>query len=197
MRNVRAMSQVPLTHRRWSRAEYDRLVDQGVFEGEPLELIGGELIVAEPQGAYHAGSIGRVGDTIRAALPHGFVVRVQAPIALGDDSEPEPDIAVVRGAHDDYLTMHPTHAILIVEVAESSLGFDRRIKASVYARARIEDYWVVNLVDRVLEVYREPTPDAAAPWGWRYRSHDRLTPPATVALLALPDVRVAVGVLLP
>src|SRR5713226_2680225 len=128
MRNVKSMQQSPLTQRRWSRAEYDRLVDQGVFEGEPLELIGGQLIVAEPQGSYHASAIGHVSDVIRAALPPGFVVRVQLPFALDDDSEPEPDIVVVPGIHKDYRVAHPTHAALIVEVADSSLGFDREIK---------------------------------------------------------------------
>ena len=160
-----------------------------MFEGAPLELISGELIVAEPQGSYHAGTIGRVGDAIRSALPRGFVARIQAPIALSDDSEPEPDVAVVQGTHDDYLTMHPTHAVLIVEVAESSLGFDRNPKAAVYARAGIQDYWIVNVVDRVLEIYREPIPDSSGRWGWQYSFQDRLTPPATVTLLALPDVR--------
>lgn len=192
-----AMRQAPLTLRLWSRDEYDRLVDQGMFEGEPLELIGGQLIVAEPQGSYHASAIGRVSDIIRAALPPGFVVRVQLPLALDDDSEPEPDIVVVPGTHEDYRFAHPTRATLVVEVAESSLTFDREIKASVYARGGIEDYWLVNLIDRVLEVCREPTPDPSAPWGWRYRSRDRLTPPATVALFALPDVRVSVGALIP
>src|SRR5438105_1359121 len=122
MRNVRAMAQVPLTQRRWSRAEYDLLVEKGMFNGEPLELIGGELIVAEPQGSYHASAIGHISDVIRAALPPGFVVRVQLPFALDPDSEPEPDIAVVAGAHDDYRFAHPSRAALIVEVADSSLS---------------------------------------------------------------------------
>jgi Uma2 family endonuclease len=191
------MTQAPLTVRRWTRAEYDRLVDRGAFEGEPLELIGGQLVVAEPQGSSHASAIGRVSDTIRAALPAGFVVRVQLPLALDDESEPEPDVAVVPGTHDDYRAAHPRRATLLVEVAESSLGPDRDTKGSLYARGAVQDYWIVNLVDRALEVYRDPAPDSSAPYGWRYRSVERLTGPDRVALLGLPAVHIAVSDLLP
>jgi Uma2 family endonuclease len=191
------MAQRPLTVRRWTRKEYDRVVELGVFEGEPLELIGGQLIVAEPQGSYHAGVVFTVADVVRAALPPGFVVRVQGPIALDDESEPEPDVAVVPGAHGDYLAAHPQRPVLLVEVADSSLRFDRRQKESLYARGGVEDYWIANLVDRVLEVYRDPAPDPTAVYGWHYQSVGRFTPPATVALLALPTVRIAVTDLLP
>jgi Uma2 family endonuclease len=186
------MAQVPLTVRRWTRAEYDRLVDRGAFQGEPLELIGGQLLVAEPQGSYHASAVGRVSDTIRAALPAGFVVRVQLPLVLDDESEPEPDVAVVVGTHDDYRAAHPRRATLLLEVAESSLSFDRDTKGSLYARGAVQDYWIVNLADRVLEVYRDPGPDASAPYGWRYRSVERLTTPDRVALRGLPAVQIAV-----
>src|SRR5262245_31977347 len=101
------MERPPLTIRRWSRVEYDRLVDLGAFHGEPLELIGGHLVVAEPQSSYHASAIGAAGDALRAALPPGWLVRVQMPVALDDDSEPEPDLAVVPGAWTDYRRGHP------------------------------------------------------------------------------------------
>lgn len=191
------MVQVPLTIRRWSRAEYDRLVERGVFDDEPLELIGGQLIVAEPQGSYHAGSVGVAGAVLAAALPAGWIARVQLPIALDDESEPEPDVAVVPGAQADYLRAHPTHPVLVLEVSESSLRFDRDVKGSAYARGRVPDYWIVNLTDRRLEVYRDPIPDPSAPHGWRYGAVASFVSPAVVALLALPAVRVAVADLLP
>jgi Uma2 family endonuclease len=191
------MAQTPLTVRRWTRQEYERLVELGVFDGEPLELIGGQLIVAEPQGSYHASTIFKVADVIRAALPPGFVVRTQGPIALDDESEPEPDVAVVRGTHDDYRAAHPQRPLLVVEVADSSLRFDRRRKQSLYARGGIEDYWIVNLVDRLLEVHRDRVPDPAGMFGWGYASVRRLAPPATVSLLALPGVHISVADLLP
>jgi Uma2 family endonuclease len=191
------VTQVPLTQRRWTRDEYDRLVGLGMFEGEPLELIGGELVVAEPMYPYHASGISRAEYTIRAVLPAGWIVRTQAPVALDDDSEPEPDIAVVHGYPGDHSEEHPARPVLMVEVAESSVAFDRGRKGSLYARAGIEDYWIVNLVDRVLEVYREPVADADAYYGWAYRSVTTLAPPAVVVPLAFPVVEIAAADLLP
>jgi Uma2 family endonuclease len=190
------MGQPPLTVKRWKRAEYERLVDLGVFAGDPVELIGGHLIVAEPQNSPHATALGAADDALRAVLPPGFIVRAQMPMALDDESAPEPDLAVVSGRRADYGQGHPTRAVLVVEVADSSLQFDRRDKGSLYARARIAEYWIVNLIDRVLEVHRDPEPDPAAPHGWGYRSVSRLTAEALVAPAALPAAQVRVGDLL-
>jgi Uma2 family endonuclease len=191
------MKQAPFTSKHWRRVEYERLVDLGVFDGEPLELIGGQLIVAEPHGSPHAAAIGMTGDAVRAALPPGWIVRIQTPIALDDESAPEPDVAVVRGRHADYRDAHPARAALVVEVAESSLAFDRVQKGSLYARAGIADYWIVNLEDRVVEVYRDPIPDLTAPFGWRYSSVERMRPAALLTLLHLPQAAVPVAALLP
>lgn len=190
------MKQTPLTLRRWTRGEYERLVDLGVFEGEPLELIGGQLMVAEPQGSYHSSRLGAAVDALRATLPPGWLVRVQMPVALDDESEPEPDLALVPGAWAEYDAAHPARPALVVEIAASSLAFDRREKGSLYARGGVQDYWILNLVDRLLEVYRDPAPDPDAPYGWIYQSLQRLAPPAIVSPLALPSVRVAVSDLL-
>lgn len=191
------MAQPPLTLRRWKRIEYERLADLGLFLGDPVELIAGQLVVAEPQGSYHATAIGAADDALRAVLPPGWIVRAQMPVALDDESAPEPDLAVVPGVRADYRASHPARPVLALEVAESSLGFDREHKGSLYARAGIQDYWIVNLVARVLEVYRDPIPDSSAPYGWRYRSVTTLAPPAVAALLALPSTRIAVADLLP
>jgi Uma2 family endonuclease len=191
------MTQTPLTLRRWQRAEYERLVDLGLFQGEPLELIGGQLVVAEPQGAYHAAAITRADYALRAVIPPGWIVRLQAPVSLDDDSEPEPDLVVVRGRPGDYQDAHPARVELAVEVAESSLAFDRERKGSLYARAGIQDYWIVNLVDRALEVYRDPEPDPSADYGWRYRSVTLLRPPGLVVPVAFTSSPIAVADLLP
>ena len=141
--------------RRWTRVEYDRLIEAGVFQpGEPIELLGGLLVVAEPQGDAHFTAIRLAEEALRAAFGPGWEVRPQGPIALDAESEPEPDVAVVPGSTRDYRDGHPAHAALVVEVAESSLRRDREVKGSLYARAGIADYWIVNLGDRVLEVFR-------------------------------------------
>jgi Uma2 family endonuclease len=191
------MKEAPLTRKRWRRVEYERLVDLGAFDREPVELLGGQLIVAEPKGSEHATAVDMVDDALRAVLPPGWIVRVQNPIALDDESAPEPDIAVVRGIRADYRHAHPTRPALVIEVAESSLAFDRVEKGSLYARAGVADYWIVNLVDRVLEVYRDPDADVTAPYGWRYTSGERVTPPGSVAPLGVPAATIAVAALLP
>ena len=191
------MAEPALTLRRWKRVEYERLVELGVFEGDPIELIGGQLVVAEPHGTYHASVIGAIDRALQLALPPGWIVRCQLPVALDDESEPEPDLAVVSGTHADYRTSHPSRPALLLEVAESSLHFDRHHKGGLYARGGVQDYWIVNLIDRVLEVYRDPSTEPTPPHSWRYRSVERLERPAAVTLLALPSIRIAIADLLP
>ena len=195
---MRSMASYEARTRRFSRAEYERLIDLGVFQpGEPIELIGGELMVAEPQGTAHYTAIMKTAKALEAAFGPGWHARTQGPIGLDDDSEPEPDVAVVPGSPDDYSRAHPSRPALTVEVAESSLGTDRERKGSLYARAGLADYWVLNLVDRVLEVYREPRPDSAAPFGWRYARSEVFDASARVTPLAAPASRIAVSNLLP
>ena len=184
--------------RRWTRVEYEKLVDLGVFEpGAPIELIGGELMVAEPQAATHYTAIWKTAKALETAFGPGFMVRTQAPIELDDESEPEPDVTVVPGAPEDYRSHHPSHPVLTVEVAESSLASDRERKGGIYARAGLPDYWILNLVDRVLEVYREPAADPAAAFGWRYARREVLDATAHVSPLAAPGAKLRVDDLLP
>jgi len=184
--------------RRWSRVEYERLVECGFFQpGDRVELIGGQLLVAEPQNSPHATAVGLAEDALREAFGRGWVVRVQAPIALDDESEPEPDVAVVPGTRRDYRQGHPQRPVLAVEVADSSLVGDRTIKASLYARAGIADYWIVNLVERLVEVYRDPAPDPRAAYGWAYRRVQRQSEGAVISPLALIGATVAVADILP
>jgi Uma2 family endonuclease len=144
------MTEYAIQTRRFTRAEYDHLIDIGFFQpGDPVELLGGQLVVSEPHGASHYEAIRRAARALEAAFGPGWDVRMQAPVWLDDESEPEPDLAVVRGSFEDYFQAHPDRPVLTVEVADSRLGFDRRHKGSLYARAGLADYWVVNLVDRV------------------------------------------------
>jgi Uma2 family endonuclease len=191
------MAEDAIQTRRFTRAEYDRLVDVGFFQpGERIELIDGQLMVAEPQGEYHYGAIWKTAHALEAAFGPGWYVRTQAPIGLDDESEPEPDVAVVPGSVDDYRD-HPARPVLTVEVSESSLDMDRRHKGSLYARAGLDDYWLVNLVDRVLEVYREPVRNPEAPFGWRYARREVLDPAMLATPLAAPRAGIRVADLLP
>src|SRR5713226_791379 len=195
---MRAMADYETRTRRFTRAEYERLIDLGVFQpGEEIELIGGELMVVEPQGAPHYTAIRKTAKALEAAFGPGWEVRTEGPIGLDDESEPEPDVAVVPGGPDDYGRAHPSRPALTVEVAESSLAVDRQHKGSLYARAGLPDYWILNLVDRVLEVYREPAPDAAAPFGWRYARREVLDASARVTPLGTPGWSILVAYLLP
>src|SRR5262249_55889207 len=116
------------------------------------------------------------------------------PVALDDESEPEPDVSVVPGSFRDYSHAHPSRPALPVEVAESSLDFDREDKGSLYARAGVPEYWIVNLAERVLEGYRESGPAA---YGWAYRQTVRLGPEHHVAPPVAPASRIRVSDLLP
>jgi len=182
--------------RRWSKAEYYRLGELGFFPGERVELIEGRIMVQSPQNAPHWSATERVRARLEQAFGAGFLVRMQGPIDLGQTTEPEPDIAVVTGSLANYTQAHPTTVVLIVEVSDTTLSYDRRRKGSLYARAGIADYWIVNLVDRRLEVYRAPVADANRPYGHRYSSRTDLTPPAAISPLALPQAVIAVADLL-
>jgi Uma2 family endonuclease len=192
------MARLELKIRRWKRVEYEQLIERGFFQpGDPVELLGGQLIVPEPQDSYHFAAIQAAEEALRAAFGPDWQVRGQGPLALDEESEPEPDVAVVPGSFRDYVARHPSRPVLVIEVSESSLALDREYKGSLYARAGLADYWIVNLVDRVLEVYREPAPDSAASFGWRYRSIEVLAPVASVSPLASSGVTIRVADLLP
>jgi Uma2 family endonuclease len=186
-----------LKTRRWRRVEYERLVEIGMFSGERLELLDGLLVVREPQGSAHAAIVAHIGRVLESVFGAGWHARLHAPVALDDDSEPEPDVAMVAGEPRDYVRGHPSMAALVVEVADSSLRLDRRFKSGLYARAGVREYWIANLVDGAVEVHREPEPAAEAAHGWRYRSVDVLRPPASVTPLAVPGGAIAVADLLP
>ncbi|HYE92690.1 MAG TPA: Uma2 family endonuclease [Terriglobales bacterium] len=193
------MAQVerPRVHR-WSRRQYARLLHHGVLdEDDPIELLDGLLLVKEPRHSPHRTSIVLVARALERAFGDGWFVQVQSPIALDRRSEPEPDVCVVPGAPRDYVDAHPTRAALVVEVAQSGLRLARGRKAVAYARAGIADYWIVNLVDRVVEVHREPARPGPARARWGYAQVDTLGADEAIAPLAAPDSPIRVADLLP
>ncbi len=159
------------THR-WTREAYERLIERGALApDERVELIEGEILDMTPQSAAHATVIRLASAALSRVLGDQYMVQVQLPLALGSLSEPEPDISVVPGSPRDYRKAHPSLALLIVEVADTSLDYDREWKAGVYARAGVPEYWIINLIDRHVELYRNPEPDNDARLGWQYAKH--------------------------
>jgi len=184
--------------RRWTRREYGRLLDHGFLgEDDPIELLDGLLLVKEPQHSRHRTAVLLVAMAVERAFGEGWFVQTQSPIILDDRSEPEPDVCVVRGAPRDYVDSHPRRPALLVEVAQSGLALARGRKAAAYAHGRIADYWVVNLIDRVLEVHREPVRPGPARRRWGYAAIETLGVGATIAPLAAPAARIRVADLLP
>ncbi|MYH30978.1 MAG: Uma2 family endonuclease [Acidobacteria bacterium] len=184
-------SDVPICHYRLSRIEYDRAVEAGAFEPDAkLELIDGDLNAMTPEGVGHTTGMDLVADCLRLVFGSGFHVRIQHPLAVDDYSEPEPDVAVVKGTIRDYGEAHPTEAVLVVEVSHESLRYDRTVKQRLYARCGIPEYWILALPDRRLEVYRGPAGDS-------YQSVTIHAAGDKVAPLARPDVQIVVDDLLP
>jgi Uma2 family endonuclease len=176
---------------RWTREEYYQLAEKGFFPpGKRVELIDGVIYEMSPQKSPHATGISLVLEALRAAFPQGHHVRVQLPLALSDDSEPEPDLAVVSGRPRDYLEDHPKTAALIVEVSHSSSFHDRERKRSRYARSGIPEYWIVDVTGKQLEVYRNPGEGG-------YQTRLILKTGETVAPLANPKAAIPVADLLP
>lgn len=189
------MTLTNVTTKRWTREQYYRMADMGWFEGRRVELIDGAVVEMSPQNRRHANAIVLVQTALARIFPIESM-RIQLPLALSQRYEPEPDVAVVRGGPRDY-TDHPDTALLIVEISESTIEYDRSFKASTYARFRIAEYWVLDLNRRELVVHREPAADEASPAGYRYTSVTVCGASESVAPLAKPGVAIAVADLLP
>jgi Uma2 family endonuclease len=165
----------------FSRVEYDKMIDVGVLgQDEHVELVGGAIVEMSPEGPPHSATIDLCAEVLRCAFGDGFTVRVQHPLVIDPDGEPEPDLVVVAGSPSDYFDEHPRTAALVVEVAGSSLAYDRREKSRLYARAAIPEYWIVNLVDRVVEVHRSPSASG-------YEDVSSFRPADMISPLAVPS----------
>jgi Uma2 family endonuclease len=182
--------------RSWSKSEYYRMYELGVFMEQKAELLDGTIMVTSPQNFPHSAALDRVADVFRQLFGPLVWVRPQAPVDLGLATEPEPDVSVLPGMRRDYAA-HPTTAVLVVEVSESTLAHDRGWKASLYAAAGISDYWIINLVDAQLEVRRQPIADASKPHGQTFADMRVLTRGENITPLAFPNVVIPVADLLP
>lgn len=168
---------------RFTREQYGEMGRLGFFRDQRVELIRGEVLTMSPPKWPHSLSVGLVAEALRAAFYAGHWVNSRSPFRADDETEPEPDVAVIPGTIRHY-TDHPATAVPAVEVADSSLFYDTSTKAEVYATARVPDYWVLDLEHRRLVVCRDPAPLPAGLGGSAYRSRTELTATDTVSPLA-------------
>jgi Uma2 family endonuclease len=182
--------------KRWTRAEYYRMADAGLFREQRVELIEGKIFQMPPMKTPHAAGLELGEREFEAAFGAAFWVRNQLPLHFGPRSEPQPDLAVVRGGPRDF-TDHPATALLVVEISDTTLSYDRRRKGSLYAKAGIADYWIVNLHKWQLEVYLQPIPDPSRRYGFGYSAVDVLGPNEAVIPLAAAQARIKVADMLP
>ena len=148
----------PFSVRRFSVAEYHKMLEIGVLTpDERVELLEGWIVKKMPQNPPHSGSLGRANRCLARILPTEWSLRIQCPITL-DDSEPEPDITLARGPEGAYDSHHPTPADVgvLIEIADSTVLSDRRYKGVLYAQAKIAEFWLINVVNRKVEVYTRP-----------------------------------------
>jgi Uma2 family endonuclease len=180
---------------RWTLALFHRVGDMGLFEGRRAKLIHGQLIEEGPMDPPHAIAVEKTDAELRTAFGKGWRYRVQLPLVLGQDTDPMPDIAVIRGAPG--ALVHPTAAELVLEIADSSLTFDVTTKAELYATAGVADYWVLDLDGRRLLVFRDPVTLPAGLGATASRTHLTFGPADSVSPLAHPTAVVRVADLLP
>lgn len=169
-----------------TREQYEKLIALGEFDDARVELLYGMLVDMSPQKGPHTNTTQRVAKLLERALGDRALIYSHSPLALGEHSEPEPDVAVVpnRDYHDEV----PTTAYLVVEVADSSLRKDRRIKARLYAEFGIAEYWIVIVSQGVVERHRDPRPDDGA-----YGTITTHGKDDKIALVAFPDVEIALA----
>ncbi len=181
-----------LIAKRWFNVEdYYRMVAAGILaEDDRVELIEGEIVEMSPIGSRHSACIDRVNKLFNR-LGDQFIVRVQSPIRLSDFSEPQPDVSLLRPRKDFYARVHPSPAdvLLLIEVADTSVEYDRKVKVPLYARAGIPEVWLIDLPQDKIEIYAQPN-------GGLYQKFQQLKPGESFVSQTLPDLQFDVDALL-
>jgi Uma2 family endonuclease len=186
-----------VTAKRFSIAEYHRLAELGFFEPDDrVELIRGEIIKMAAQGRFHSVCNTLLVEELIILLARRARLRVQEPIILSTDSEPEPDVVIARRS-ENYLSSHPVAAdiLLVIEVSDSTLKYDQRTKLSLYAESGISDYWIFNLVDIQLEMYSEP--DQKQTGSFDNRVKRVVLPNEVVVIPCFPDLSLDLSAVFP
>lgn len=179
---------VQLLRRLFTVKEYYKMAEAGILhEDDRVELIEGEIVQMPPIGSYHAGDVNRLAEIFFTRVGRRAIVSVQNPIRLSEYSEPQPDVALLHRRPDFYTTAHPgpQDVLLVVEVADTSADYDREVKALLYARAGIREYWLWDLAGETVEVYQQPSPEGYQQ-ARRFQRGERLAPEA------LPELELSV-----
>ena len=187
-----------VTAKRFSIAEYHRLEELGFFApNERVELIRGEIIIKAAKTTFHSVCNSLLLGELYPLVRKKAIVRGQEPIILTDDSEPEPDVVIARNRADNYLDSHPEPAdiLLVIEVSDSTLKYDRETKLSLYAESGIANYWIFNLVDTQLEMHSEPYQKRQG--DFNYRSQRVALPDETVVIPGFPDLSLDLSLVFP
>ena len=187
-----AVTAPPVERYRWTIDLYHQMIETGILgEDERIELIKGELTTMSPIGSEHSGVVDQLAEILIEQLMRRAVVKVQGPLQLEDHSEPQPDLILLAPRRDFYKRSlpRPADVLLVIEVADSSLAYDRAVKMALYAGAGMPEAWIINLIDRWIEVYRDPSPAG-------YTTLLKILPGKSVTPQAFADVVVVVDELL-
>jgi Uma2 family endonuclease len=179
-----------VTLAKWTFEEYHRMIKAGILDDRRVELLKGEIVEMSPEGEPHAYSRNEAGEYLAKLLGDRAKVRQDSPITLPNNSEPEPDIAVVQNLGREYRSHHPypENIFWVIEYSQASLNKDLEIKSKIYAEVGIPEYWVVNLNELQLIVFRDPQ-------NGEYTSKQTLTA-GTIQPLAFPDIAVSINLIL-
>ena len=180
---------IQLLRRRFTAAEYSRMIDAGILaEDDRVELLEGDIVEMAPIGSRHAACVNRLNQLLSTRIAGPFIVAVQNPIRLGEFSEPQPDLAILRPRPDFYSESHPgpEDILLLVEVSDTSADYDREVKVPAYGTAAIPEVWLVDLASGAVEVHRDPMPG-------RYGSVEVARAGSQVSPRAFPDLTVQVS----
>ena len=177
----------------WTVQEYHHMSEVGILDAsERTELITGKIVLMTAKGTPHVIALQLAASNLQSQLNHIALIRTQDPIELDDFSEPEPDLVIVKGKILDYTDRHPSpeDVYLVVEIADSTLKKDCEVKDKLYARSNISDYWVIDVKNRQVHIFRTPTPTG-------YASHLILSESQTISPLAFPSIVIPISSILP
>jgi Uma2 family endonuclease len=177
----------------WTVQEYHHISELGILDSsERTELIAGKIVLMTAKGTPHVLALRLLASSLEKSLDGSVLVSTQEPIQLDDFSEPEPDLAIIKGTMFDYADRHPSseNVYLVVEIADSTLKKDCEVKDKLYARSNISDYWVIDVKNRQVHIFRTPTPTG-------YASHLILQESQTISPLAFPSIVIPISSILP